>query len=149
MRQRSSRPSSARRMASEHVSSPVEHPAFQIRTKGYVRSSGTTFCRKATKNDGSRNIDVTLIDRSSSRCSMACGSWSSRSVQARDGREALEVRPAPQPALERRPRVAAEVEAVVAPDRLEEQVDLELLALGLAGPRSRRTSAIPHRWGHS
>src|SRR3712207_7108132 len=38
------------------VSSPVEHPAFQTRTYGYVRRIGTTFSRSALKNAGSRNI---------------------------------------------------------------------------------------------
>jgi hypothetical protein len=55
-------------------------------------------------------------------------------LQLRDRLQALRVQPPVEPALQRRLRVLAEVEAVAAVDRLEEELDLERLQLGRRPP---------------
>ena len=72
-------------MANEYTSSPVLHPATQILSDGYVRSTGTTAERSERKYAGSLNISLTGTVRKSSRIGKVAGScrtlsWSCDSV---------------------------------------------------------------------
>ena len=91
---------------------------------------------------------MTLIERSRRSRSITTGLVEDGLLQARDGVEPLGPDPPPDAALQRRGRVLAEVEPVAPVDRLEQQLELEALELGVAGD-VRLPVVVGYRYSHT
>ena len=109
-----------------------------------MRSMGTTRARKSWKKDGSAKSVSGGQARARSRPSMASRVVQHAALQRGEGLQPLLAQVPPQPPQQQRPRVVAQVEAIVAPDALEEQLHLEGLQLRAVGDAAHSEASV--RW---
>ena len=141
-RQRPKRPSSSRRIARAYVSSPVPQPACHTLTEGQVRKNGTTRVRKVEEEGG---VGEEVAGGAAQRAQQALHGL--RVVQHAPLQRGERLQPllaevAPQPPQEQRPGVAAQVEAVVTADPLQEEVHLDGLELGAASDGAHPVTSV-------